>query len=359
MPKELALGFGTVSEMASDSEASKAGIIVPIAEGVDLDSLTANDEDPLFVTIDALKPGRSENKRNYSLSEIRKIAKQVLELKPNGYLGHLSEEEKATKYPDPVVIWIGATVAKYKGEDRLFIKGYVLPKHDKFRDYLKRALATGTNIAVSIFGQAFQKWNNETKGYDISEFDLESIDFARSGAEGMANAGFMQLTAEMNQQGDDMTREEVLQSVTVAEMKDINPGFVEQVENEATKGLKATVSEMSSVLGVQETDDLKEAIAEMQSQNGELQHKVAGYVVDRELGQGVPSVAAREMVKKTILSEMTDYSSEEVVKSFVSEMLSSERVKAMVAQASPSLLVGGGEDNREQVKVSKWIKGKE
>lgn len=358
MLKELAIEYGTVSEMTKESESNMNGIVVPIAEGVNLDLLTAGDEDPLFITIDALKPGRSENKRNYSLSEVRKIAKQVMELKPNGYLGHLTDDEKLHKYPDPVVIWIGATVAQYKGVERLFIKGYVLPKHDKFKDYLRRALATGTNIAVSIFGAAFQKWNKETRSIDISEFDLESIDFARSGAEGMPNSGFLKLTAEMIQ-GDDMTREEVLESVTVAEMRSINPEFVEQVENEATKGLKATVSEMSSVLGVQETDDLKEVISEMISLNGELQQKVAENVVDRQLGQDVPSVAARALVKKTILSEMKDYS-EEAVKTQVAEMLSSERGKAMIAQAAPSILMGGGEDNRGgEHKVSKWIKGKE
>lgn len=356
MRKEKAFGFGTVAEMANNST---DGIVIPVAQGVDLDQLTHGDPDPLFITIDALKPGRSENKRHYSLSEVRSIAKQVMDLKPNGYLGHLTDAEKEHVYPDPVVIWIGATVAKYEGIERLFIKGYVLPKHDKFRDYLRRALATGTNIAVSIFGAAFQKWNRETKGYDVSEFDLESIDFARSGAEGMPNAGFLKLTAEMKQ-GDDMTREEVLESVTVAEMKSINPGFVEQVENEATKGLKATVSEMSSVLGVQEADELKTVVSEMISQNDALQEKVAGYVIDRELGKEVPSVAARALVKKTILSEMKDHSSEEVVKTFVSEMLGSERVKAMITQAAPSILLGGGEDNRGgEHKVSNWIKGKE
>jgi hypothetical protein len=67
------------------------------------------------------------------------------------------------------------------------------------KQYLKAAKASGKRVAVSVYGQAEQIWDNVKKTYDIQKFDLESIDWARPGSEGVVGSGYLSVASEMKE----------------------------------------------------------------------------------------------------------------------------------------------------------------
>jgi len=352
MSKLVHIPNGVVAEMNSTFESGS--IDVPLARGVKLEELLAGDDDPMFVTIDALSDTVSGNKRRWTSEELHNVAKQVMEKKPDGYQGHLRADERSSKAPDAVTMWLGAKVANHKGKNRLFIKGYVLPKATQFKDYIRRATAAGKNVAVSVYGQAFEKWNESLKAFEISNFSLESIDWARPGSEGVPNSGFLQITAEMNG-GEEMDKVEVLKATTVSEMKEHNPAVVQEIETQAQAELQSVVSEMTETLGV-EPAELTKTVSEMKTHAAELETQVAQHEVDKILGNKVPNVAARQALRKMVIGEMKDSTDIKVVQESVETVLNSEEGKALIDAFKTPVATPGLKDNREQPSGSRFIK---
>jgi len=352
MSKLVHIPNGVVAEMNSKYDDGK--IEVPLARGVKLDELLAGDDDPMFVTIDALSDTVSGNQRRWTSEELHNVAKQVMEKKPDGYQGHLKPDERSSKAPDAVTMWLGAKVTNHKGKNRLFIKGYVLPRAGQFKDYLRRAAAAGKNVAVSVYGQAFEKWNESLKAFEISNFALESIDWARPGSEGVPNSGFLKITAEMNE-GVEMDKVEVLKTTTVSEMKEHNPAVVQEIETQAQAELQSVVSEMTETLGVEQAD-LSKTVSEMKTHAAELETQVAHNEVDKILGNKVSNVAARQALRKMVIGEMKDSTTLEVVQETVKTVLDSEEGKALVDAFKVPVVTPGAKDNREQTGKSRFIK---
>lgn len=338
---------GVVQEMGNS--VTDGSIEIPLAPGVDIAQLTEGDANPLFVTIDALSDTISGNKRRWTAAELHRVAEQVMAKKPDGYRGHLTQEERKSKAPDAVTIWIGAKVAKHEGRDRLFIKGYVMPQESKFKDYLRRAKTTGKNIAVSVYGQAMEKWNETIGAFDISNFNLESIDWARPGAEGVPNSGFLKLTTEMDEGDVEMTLEEALASASAADIRQhAAPAVVQEIETEAQSELTAVVSEMTTITGV-ESADLTKTVQEMSDRNAVLTTQVAESEVDKILGNKIPNVAARASVRKMVVGEMAgkDVSDLKVVQEIVETQLNSDEGKALQEAFKTQVVPGANQDNRD------------
>lgn len=353
MSKLVQIPYGTVAEM---NTSYKDGTIqVPLARGVNLSELLEGDDDPMFVTIDALSDTVSGNSRRWTSEELHNVAKQVMENKPDGYQGHLRPDERSSKAPDAVTMWLGAKVTNHKGKNRLFIKGYVLPKASQFKDYLRRAGAAGKNVAVSVYGQAFEKWNEALKAFEISNFQLESIDWARPGSEGVPNSGYLKITAEMDG-GDHMDKVEVLKATTVSEMKEHNPSVVQEIETHAQSELLGVVSEMTETLGVTDQKELPKVVSEMKARNGELETQVAHSEVDKALGNKVTNVAARQALRKMVIGEMKDSTDLKVVQESVETVLKSEEGKAILDAFKAPVITPGAKDNRETSSKSRFIK---
>lgn len=352
MSKLVRIAPGLVAEMSNSFDGGD--IDVPLAHGVDLEDLTRNDEDPLFVTIDALSDTISNNKRRWTPDELRRVAEQVMSKKPDGYQGHLKPEDRSSKAPDAVTLWLGAKVVSHAGRDRLFIKGYILPKAPKFRDYVRRAKAAGKNIAVSVYGQAMEKWNETLGAYEISNFNLESIDWARPGSEGVPNSGFLKLTTEMDE-GDKMDKIDILKSTTVSEMQEHNPAVVQEIETQAQVELQSVVSEMTTTLGLEDSSKLVETVAEMKTQHDDLQTQVAHSEIDKILGNKVSNIAARRTLKKMVISEMSS-NDLAVVQETVGKVLESEEGKALTEAFKTNVVPIATEDNRHQRSGRRFIK---
>lgn len=361
--KNLVTEQGIVKEMTGDVKS--LGIEVPFAEGVNIDELTKGDNDPLFVTVEALNPQISKNRRIWSESMIKDVANQIMSKRPDAYQGHIDEKDRQNVTPTAMTIWLGALVKDVEGKARLFIKGYVMPYAKELKQYLKAAKASGKKVAVSVYGQALQKWNSVKKAYDMLQFDLESIDWARPGGEGVPGTGFLQLASEMKK-GDVMDREEMLKSVTVSEMKENNVALYDKIFKDGEEsGKKSIVKEMSAKLEDAENrvkgfenalpecvEKKPEVVSEMaKSHDNLIENYLDSALSSKKLADGV-----RSIVRKQVVSEMAgQFRTKELVDSSIEKVLGSEEIKSVVKEMASLKVVNPGEDNRNQEKKSRFI----
>jgi len=300
-----------IAEMSNKVE-DKYGDI-PLAKGINLDELKADDGDPMFVVVRVLEETVSQNGNAWTREVMESVLDQILENTPDGYMGHIPEEKRSSSFPDPQTIWIGAKLITdpETGKLALLAKGYVLPG-SQLRTYLKKARAANKKVSVSVYGQASRQFNKSRKHYDIKSFSLESIDWARPGAQGVKNANLLAITQET------MKREEIIASATLDELKEFNADVVQEM----TESIKAeVVQEMTDVnaegleakksLGAI-TKELGEnplaTVAEMRNDFEAVSSRLAETAIDSQLAERVGSESARKLIKKMTLQEMTGVS---------------------------------------------------
>lgn len=331
--------YGYITEQAIVQEMSTDGlgaIDVPVDKEL-IAQLSEGDKNPMFVTIEVINEGVSRNGRAYDKDTIESLAEQINSNKPDGYYGHLTDEERKTKFPEPQTIWIGAKTSEVGGKLRLFAKGYVLPEAKTLRSYLKKAKVAGKNIAVSVYGLAQVVKDTTRNVLLVKSMSLESIDWARPGSEGVLNMGLFSVTSEMTEdnsnieenKGATMKREDVIKTATVDELKEFNPAVIGEMVTDAVVATEAefdsVVSEMTEVkttLGLTEDQSAVDTIKEMSS-------KLTGYELDEQLREKVESPTARKVVKQLVISEMSAGLS---VEEAVGKVLESETGKAVVTE---------------------------
>jgi hypothetical protein len=322
-------GFTPYTAVIAEMDNDGSGELVTVDQELLKGIVDPSDTKPMFVTIEVLSEGVSRNGRKWTKELIASVAEQVNSKKVDGYRGHLAEDERSHKAPDAETIWLGATVKEVNGKVRLFAKGYVLPYAKKLRSYLRSAKVAGKNVAVSVYGTAKQVVKDAEGYLSMANFNLESIDWARPGSEGVPNSGVFMITAEMVgselKEGDVMDKAEVLKAANVSELKESNPQVVSEIANEAIAAkdaeYSAVVSEMEEIKAVT-GDEPVTVIKEMKSQLAELQ-------LDNELREKVQSPAARKVIKQLVVGEMTE---DATVSETVDKVLASDEGKAVVME---------------------------
>jgi hypothetical protein len=286
---------GSISEM-SDSDT-----------GISLDKkmieeLKKDDKNPMFVTVEVMNPQVSKNGRYYDEKTLYSIAEQINEKKPDGYMGHLTEEERLKKMPHSQTMWLGANVKEVAGKQRLYAKGYVLPYAKELRTYLRKAKVIGKKVAVSIYGKASMVWDSQRSASRIKEFVLENLDWARAGAEGLQTAGITNIASEM------------------------------QGNNNDSETLKR-ISEMSDTIDAFYED-----------------------YIDNQLNKKVNNRNISKLFKKLVISEMIDEAkTKKNIDSKIDHVLNSDESKSILQTlSSRSGVISPGEDNRAK-NISKYI----
>src|SRR5690606_13547966 len=100
----------TVRELTAVSAFTGQFPDIPI-NGVDLDALTAGDDNPVFVTLPILEIGRvSKNGLLYDKALVESIVEQINAKKLGGIFGHIPDEERPTAFPIPSAHWLGARI---------------------------------------------------------------------------------------------------------------------------------------------------------------------------------------------------------------------------------------------------------
>lgn len=313
-----------VAEMQTEVAEAAAAELVSVRPEL-LKSVAADDQNPLFVTLNIATEGVSKNGMNYSRETIQSMADQINAEVTDGLSGHLTDEERKTRRPDPVTLWLGARVIVKDGRALLYAKGYVMPEELKLRSYLRRAKAVGKNVAVSVFGKAEKAtYDVHKKAYTLQGFILQSVDWARSKSEGMPNDGTLILASEMhNEGGDTVNREQTIKSLNAEDLRTHNPALVAEMETNAVQGVN--VAEMEAITGLV-GENPAVAVAEMQRENRALK-------LDQELVGKVRAHNARPVLRQMVVAEMEAATDQTAinVSEMVAKVLGSDEGKAIVA----------------------------
>jgi hypothetical protein len=285
---------------------------VPIATDVDYDALIAGDPNPRFLTLPIGKANiTSGNKRHYDEAFVIELERQTLALKPVGLMGHLSDAERGTAFPQEAIYWVGA---KREG-DLLWGKGYVPP--GPIRDRIERYKASHKSLATSIDAQAKGAWDESLGAYrmDASTLKLGQIDLAPADRAGIPDlAAVPHMTSEMAQatqaldaQEEPMpekTKLEVITEMTVDDAR-LLPTVVRDAVLQAAPVAPEVkqVAELRTLLGLGENADLQQAVREIQTTVGE-QQKAAVASRIRELiedkDKGIKVEALRPLVSELV-----------------------------------------------------------
>jgi hypothetical protein len=348
-----------VSEMAGRT--TDLNIDVPFAPGVDIEALTAGDEDPLFVTVEALNPTVSRNNRIYTEDVMEEMARQINEMRPDAFQGHIKDEDRSSAAPMSQTIWVGAKVVKVDGVPRLFIKGYVMPYAKERKQYLRARVASGKAATVSIYGEVEQIWNKVKKAWEILTFKLESIDWSRLGAEGVPTLGHMQLAKEMK--GDTMEREEVIKTTTLKEMEEHNPDVVEEAKNQGRQEVedelkvraeKAETEKQALEDAIPEGAEKKpETLQEMAKEHSEL----LDTYIETALEGRLANKAVRQVAKQSVMSEMAgQYRTKALADQAIDKVLESEEMKSIMQEMAKPTTPNPADDNRPAGEGRKYTK---
>jgi len=214
---------------------------------VDLDTLTAGDDKPFFLTLPVGEVGRvSENGLRYDEELVKAIEAQVVGR--GGIMGHIKLEERATAFPVEDVDWVGAQ----RQGDTLWGKAYIPP--GEVREYVRRLKARGGKLATSIYGPYAQREALQDGTHRIRGLRLESLDLAPADRAALKLGGTFGVTAQMEQSKQDtdmeadmpVTKEQVIAELTVEEIPQV---LRDQI-----------------VAGVQADRDAKDRIAELEQQ---------------------------------------------------------------------------------------------
>lgn len=279
-----------VLEMVSEATA----INVPVHPSVNIDVITGDDPDPKFVNVEVLRGGTvSGNNRRYH----NENAKQLLNLIPgkHGFLGHPDPSKYGFEFREPQCIFVGSMLdTMTDGAVRCIAKCYLF-KSSRLREWIPKSIAANNPMTVSINGRADVIRNGEYVDV-ITINDLESIDWANPGTEGLSTSQAMSVVREMENNsengGNNMEVKDVLKnasitefkaynpdgyagilrSATLQEMQTNNPALVKQIED------GARITEMTLTIGgKQETVKLTELqgrITEMESKLADAENKI-------------------------------------------------------------------------------------
>jgi hypothetical protein len=301
------------------------------------------DEKPQFPIL-RVEAGLSENGNNWPTSLLRDIAEQINRDEKPGFWGHIPPDQRGFAFPDVETLWLGATVKTEGGKEVLYVKGYN-PPDSRARRHRRMARVT------SWAGKASGKVVNGVR--NIERFALESIDWARPGANGM-NARVVAWASEMEGSESEVTTGVDLAKLTLDELRAANPSLFTLMKQEVEREQQTAVQEMKEkadkadeaesvfsklrkVLGIGEDKDVVEAVSEVVTKvedisKGELKNRIAA-VLTKKLGDKDHAKRAQSAIMRLIpVAEMADKTDDEIEK-HVEEFLSSDDdAKAIVTE---------------------------
>lgn len=238
---------GMISIMVSDKRicemVSEISMInVPVDPRIDIDTITADDSDPKFVNVEVIRAGVSGNNRRYNNNIVKEISQLIVGCQ--GFFGHPDPSKYGFEFREPQCIYVGSIIDEMPdGLNRCIAKAYLF-KTSQLREWVPKSIAAGNPMTVSINGSA-----DIMRGGDIIDVvhmtDLQSVDWANPGTEGLETSRAMSVVTEMNEGGNKMAEtinaQDIIKNVSVAELRAYNPGAYDTI----IKG--ATVQELQAI----------------------------------------------------------------------------------------------------------------
>lgn len=226
-----------VLEMVSETTM----INVPIHPSINIDVITADDPEPRFVNVEVIRGGTiSGNNRRYNNENVRQINKMVPGVQ--GFLGHPDPSKYGFEFREPQCIFVGSMLDTMEdGLVRCIAKCYLF-KSSRLREWIPKSIAANNPMTVSINGRADVIRSGEYIDV-VTVNDLESIDWANPGTEGISSSKAMSVVREMennNNGGNTMEVKDILKNATVTEFKAFNPdGYSSMVKSISLTELQA------------------------------------------------------------------------------------------------------------------------
>ena len=226
-----------VLEMVSETTM----INVPVHPSINIDVITADDPDPRFVNVEVIRGGTiSGNNRRYNNENVRQINKMVPGVQ--GFLGHPDPSKYGFEFREPQCICVGSMLDTMEdGSIRCIAKCYLF-KSSRLREWIPKSIAANNPMTVSINGRADVIRSGEYIDV-VTVNDLESIDWANPGTEGISSSRAMSVVREMennNNGGNTMEVKDILKNATVTEFKAFNPdGYSSMVKSISLTELQA------------------------------------------------------------------------------------------------------------------------
>lgn len=305
---EVSFGEKRICEMSGDSQL----INVPVNSMIDISTLTADDSDPKFVNVEVIRAGISKgNRRRYSNFNVQEVNDMVTGVQ--GFFGHPDPSKHGFEFREPQCIFVGSMIEHMPdGLDRCIAKAYLF-KTSPLREWVPKSIAAGNPMTVSINGTGDVMKNGDI--IDVIHLrDLQSIDWANPGTEGMGTSQALSVVREMKEGGSNNMEgnaqdiiknatisefraynptgyNAVIQGVTVAELQSLNPNVVKSIEESA----KITEISIKSADGKEEMvkiaelqgkfDTLNAKITEL---NGAIEEAKITEYKNRKLAELVP-----------------------------------------------------------------------
>ena len=227
-----------ICEMAIDT----ALVNVPVDPRIDIDTITADDPNPKFVNVEVIRAGVSGNNRRYN----NNVVNEVSQLIPGcqGFFGHPDPSKYGFEFREPQCIYVGSVVEQMAdGLNRCIAKAYLF-KTSPLREWVPKSIAAGNPMTVSINGSADVMRSGDLIDV-IHMTELQSIDWANPGTEGMETSKAMSVVNEMkNKGGTEMegnNAHEIMKNITVAEFRAYNPsGYDAMIKGITVQELQAS-----------------------------------------------------------------------------------------------------------------------
>lgn len=199
---------------------------VAVDERIDIATITADDENPMFVNVEVVRAGISGNNRRYNNAVVREINAMVPGTQ--GFLGHPDPSKFGFEFRDPQCIYVGSMVDVLPDNtERCVAKCYIF-KSSPLREWIPKSIAANNPMTVSI--NAIGDVIRSDSILDVVHInELQSIDWANPGTEGMFTSKAMSVVSEQKSNiggSEQMDAKEIIKNATVAEFKAYNPDGV-------------------------------------------------------------------------------------------------------------------------------------
>lgn len=338
--KEMVRGY-VVAEFRGDFPA------VETDSRVDIDALTAGDEDPFFVILPVARVGEvSANGLLYDEALVETIQEQMVGR--GGLMGHIRDDERDTAFPIEDADWVG--VQRENGT--LWGKAYIPP--GEVREYIRRLKARRGKLATSIYGPYAEREEGDGGSWRALGFELEQLDLAPADRAALNLGGRFAVTAQMTNETDDdrdesediqMNKEELLKELTVADLPNT---LREQViiDYEAEAENEGRIAELKG-----ERDELLERVSELESKLDKMKRAKFEAEVDRVVSETVDwrvdgedaekrVKMLEDQFKNRILSEIGDEKEAERISEVAERVWESENMR-LLAETVRDALSGG------------------
>lgn len=298
---------GRIIEMASGD--IKPSIDVPVDPQINIDVITSDDSDPMFVNVEVTRTGKiSGNNRRFTVEAVNDVNAMTPGLQ--GFLGHPDPGKVGFEFREPQCIYVGSMIDNMDdGNIRCVAKCYIFKSSD-LREWIPKSIAAGNPMTVSVNGYGDIIVNSDGI-MDVVRFnDLQSIDWANPGTEGMSTSKAMSIVSEMNNNtgGNDMEKNDIIKDTSITEYKAFNPngytGLIQSISvtelREHNPNLVKSIEDAAKITEMTLKVDGKDTtvkISEMQGVVDGLEKKVNDMITEQKKSK-------LEAFKKAKIEEM-------------------------------------------------------